>query len=49
MNGSPRIKVLLAEDEQHLSAVLRDFLESRGFSVTVTHDGAAALQAMRLE
>ncbi|MFN8579782.1 MAG: sigma-54 dependent transcriptional regulator [Gemmatimonadaceae bacterium] len=49
MTGTPRIKVLLAEDEEHLSAVLRDFLESRGFSVTVKHDGAAALQAMRLE
>lgn len=49
MIAAPRIKVLLAEDEQHLSAVLRDFLESRGFTVTVTNDGAAALQAMRLE
>lgn len=44
-----RVKVLLAEDEHHLSSVLRDFLESRGFAVTVTHDGSAALQAMRLE
>jgi two-component system NtrC family response regulator len=45
----PRVKVLLAEDEQHLSTLLRDFLESRGFAVTVVHDGEAALQAMRAE
>jgi len=47
--SAARIKVLLAEDEHHLSTVLRDFLESRGFAVTVTHDGSAALLAMRME
>ncbi|MBV6523002.1 MAG: Regulatory protein AtoC [Gemmatimonadaceae bacterium] len=49
MIASPRIRVLLAEDERHLSSLLQDFLESRGFAVTATHDGASALQAMRME
>jgi DNA-binding NtrC family response regulator len=49
MTAAPRVKVLLAEDEHHLSSLLRDFLESRGFAVTVTHDGSAALHAMRSE
>ena len=49
MTAAPRVKVLLAEDEHYLSTLLRDFLDSRGFAVTVANDGASALQAMRTE
>ena len=49
MTTVPRVKVLLAEDEHYLSTLLRDFLDSRGFAVTVANDGSSALQAMRME
>jgi len=45
----PRIKVLLAEDEEHLGTILEQFLVGRGYQVTVTRDGAAALAALRSE
>ena len=43
----PRIKVLLAEDEEHLGTILEQFLTGRGYQVTVTRDGKAALAALR--
>ena len=50
MNGSePRIKVLIAEDEDNLGAILEQFLVSRGHQVTTTRDGRAALQALRAD
>ena len=45
----PRIKVLIAEDEEHLGAILEQFLLGRGYQVTVTRDGTAALAALRSE
>jgi DNA-binding NtrC family response regulator len=45
----PRIKVLIAEDEEHLGTILEQFLIGRGYQVTVTRDGKAALAALRSE
>jgi DNA-binding NtrC family response regulator len=45
----PRIKVLIAEDEEHLGAILEQFLLGRGYQVTVTRDGKAALAALKSE
>jgi DNA-binding NtrC family response regulator len=45
----PRIKVLIAEDEEHLGTILEQFLVGRGYQVTVTRDGKAALAALRSE
>jgi DNA-binding NtrC family response regulator len=45
----PRIKVLIAEDEEHLGAILEQFLLGRGYQVTVTRDGKSALAALRSE
>ena len=45
----PRIKVLIAEDEEHLGTILEQFLAGRGYQVTVTRDGASALAALRSE
>jgi DNA-binding NtrC family response regulator len=47
--SGPRIKVLIAEDEEHLGAILEQFLLGRGYQVTVTRDGKAALAALRSE
>jgi len=44
-----RIKVLIAEDEEHLGGILEQFLVGRGYQVTVTRDGRAALDALRSE
>jgi len=49
MNETTRIKVLVAEDEPHLSAVLAQFLIERGCDVTTSADGRAALDALRAE
>jgi DNA-binding NtrC family response regulator len=45
----PRIKVLIAEDEEHLGAILEQFLLGRGYQVTVTRDGKSAMAALRSE
>jgi DNA-binding NtrC family response regulator len=37
------IRVLIAEDEEHLGAILDHFLRGRGYSVTMCRDGRAAL------
>jgi len=49
MNSQPRIKVLLAEDEENLGTLLEQFLVGRGHAVTTVRDGRAALQALRAE
>ncbi len=43
------IKVLIAEDEEHLGNILEQFLSGRGHRVTVCRDGRAALTALRGE
>jgi two-component system response regulator AtoC len=45
----PRIKVLIAEDEEHLGTILEQFLLGRGYQVTTTRDGTSALAALRSE
>ena len=42
-DGSAPIRVLIAEDEEHLGAILEHFLRSRGYVVTMCRDGRAAL------
>ena len=49
MREQPRIKVLIAEDEQHLGSILENFLAGRGYSVTTCRDGRAALRTLREE
>jgi DNA-binding NtrC family response regulator len=44
-NGAP-IRVLIAEDEEHLGAILEHFLRGRGYAVTMCRDGRAALTAL---
>lgn len=46
---TPAIRVLLAEDEAHLGAILEQFLAARGFTVTRVRDGRAALEALRTD
>ncbi len=40
---SAPISVLIAEDEEHLGAILEHFLRGRGYAVTMCRDGRAAL------
>jgi two-component system, NtrC family, response regulator AtoC len=49
MKDDAMIKVLVAEDEPHLAALLEKFLSGRGCRVTVRADGRAALEALRAE
>lgn len=46
MSDQPRIRVLLAEDEAALGAILKDYLEGRGHLVTHVSDGRAAIEAL---
>ncbi len=46
---SAPIRVLIAEDEQHLGTILEQFLVARGFSVSTARDGLRALDLLRLE
>lgn len=43
----PPVRVLIAEDEEHLGTILETFLRGRGQAVTRVSDGRAALAAMR--
>jgi DNA-binding NtrC family response regulator len=43
---SPPVRVLLAEDEAHLGAILEQYLATRGAAVTRVRDGRAALEAL---
>lgn len=38
-----KIKVLLAEDDEHLSELIKDELEDEGYEVVVCHDGQTAI------
>ncbi|HWJ21616.1 MAG TPA: sigma-54 dependent transcriptional regulator [Gemmatimonadaceae bacterium] len=49
MREQPRIKVLVAEDEENLGNLLEQFLIGRGHAVTVVRDGRSALHALRAE
>ncbi|HJR40542.1 MAG TPA: sigma-54 dependent transcriptional regulator [Gemmatimonadaceae bacterium] len=49
MREDAMIKVLVAEDEPHLGALLEKFLSGRGYQVTTRTDGRAALDALRAE
>jgi DNA-binding NtrC family response regulator len=46
MSEAPRIRVLLAEDERALGAILSDYLTQRGHHVVHVTDGRAALDAL---
>src|SRR4051812_49218388 len=48
-NGTGRIRVLIAEDEENLAQILSTFLRGRGHYVVCVGDGKAALQAIRDE
>jgi len=41
------IRVLVAEDEEHLGAILEHFLRGRGYAVTICRDGRSAIEALR--
>lgn len=40
-------KILLVEDDQFLSALLKTRLEKEKFSVTLAHDGSEAIEALK--
>ncbi len=44
MENQKKQKVLLAEDDPHLGQILKIYLEARGYSVMLAHDGDQALQ-----
>lgn len=43
------IRVLIAEDETHLGAILEQFMRARGFAVTIVRNGRAALEKLLAE
>lgn len=45
--GAPVLRVLLAEDEPHLGALLGQFLSARGCAVTLVRDGHEALARLQ--
>ena len=49
MTALRRIRILVAEDEVHLGAILEQYLTTRGHDVTVVGDGARALAALRAD
>ncbi|MGH7647633.1 MAG: sigma-54-dependent transcriptional regulator, partial [Gemmatimonadaceae bacterium] len=49
MRGDSQIKVLVAEDEANLGALLEKFLVGRGHEVRTFTDGRSALDALRAE
>lgn len=46
-DGSHPIRVLIAEDELHLGAILEQFLAARGHAVTRVHNGREALEVVQ--
>jgi len=46
-DGAQPIRILIAEDEEHLGVILEHFLRGRGYAVTMCRDGRAALAALR--
>ncbi|GAC1687109.1 MAG: sigma-54 dependent transcriptional regulator [Gemmatimonadaceae bacterium] len=47
MSDLPRVRVLIAEDEENLRTILEGFLAGRGCQVTAVRDGREALAALR--
>ena len=47
--GESPIRVLIAEDEAHLGAILQQFMTARGFRVRMVRDGRSALELLRRE
>ncbi len=47
MNSESQIRVLIAEDEDHLRSVLEQFLAGRGYAVTGCKSGKMALDALQ--
>ncbi|MCZ8203652.1 sigma-54 dependent transcriptional regulator [Gemmatimonas sp.] len=47
--GESPIRVLIAEDEAHLGAILEQFMTARGFQVRMVRDGRSALELLRRE
>jgi len=43
-----QVRLLIAEDEEHLGAILEHFLRGRGYAVTMCRDGRSALEAMQM-
>jgi len=43
----PQVRLLIAEDEEHLGAILEHFLRGRGYAVTMCRDGKSALEALQ--
>ena len=41
--------ILVVDDDKQIARLIRSYLEQAGFQVTVAHDGAAALHAIRRE
>ena len=41
--------ILVVDDDKQIARLIRSYLEQAGFRVTVAHDGAAALHALRRE
>ena len=46
-DGANPIRVLIAEDELHLGAILEQFLAARGHAVTRVHNGREALESVQ--
>ena len=44
-----RYRILLADDDQELAQLLRDFLPRDGFDVVLAHDADTAIAAARNE
>lgn len=44
-NTKPRKKVLVVDDEQSIAHIIRDFLNEKGYAVTVAYDGEGGYQA----
>ena len=49
MSATQPIRVLIAEDEEHLGAILEHFLRGRGYAVTMCRDGKTALASLQAE
>jgi DNA-binding response OmpR family regulator len=43
--SDPKYRILIAEDDQNLGALITEYIESEGFGVTLCKDGEQALQA----
>ena len=49
MEEKKKHKILLAEDDSNLGALLCEFLQGRGYAAVLTHDGEEAYNAFKAE